>query len=573
MKTSTLKIILMLCSFTLAAASVGAAPDPNFHIYLMVGQSNMEGSAPIQEQDKYTHPRVQVLQSQTCGSNIYGTWRPALPTLIRCPRSNGGLGPGDTFGDAMAAATPDSITIGLVGTAYGGARIQYFMPDCGGYCKPPFGAIAGAPNNGTGGYQWVLDLAKKAQQKGVIKGIIFHQGESNSGQSDWPQRVNTFVTALRKDLGLSADDSPFIAGELPYTGCCKGHNTQVNKIPNVVANGHVVSAGPENGQTLDHKGDRLHWNSAAVRVMGKRYAAKMLEVANIEPKDCGTQDGVPVCCNITADPDGDLIGRQNDKMCVVTPDTQGWQEPNPSDVIAAINVGGGASSFDDISYQADKYFAGDGQVYTTPDVVAGANGSEIYNSERYGEFSYNIPVENGDYIVTLGFVELYQTAENTRLFDVVIEDTIAIAGLDVFSKVGHDNLFLSDAFRASVFDGSLDIDINKITNNGTLSSILIRQAPAMASSSIMASSSVQQSSSVAAVSSSAVVSSSSMTITSSSKQSSSTPAAVSSNAAQSSSSESTGVALGSINWQWLCLSLAILLTLRLPAAFKVRFVQ
>src|SRR5690606_38972696 len=176
-----------------------------------------------------------VLQSETCGGGLtYGTWRAATPTLIRCPRSGIGLGPGDTFGDTLAENLPETIKIGLVGGAYGGAKIEYFMKNCGSDCTPPHGGISGAPNNGTRGYDWVLDLAKKAQEVGVIKGFIFHQGESNSGQQDWPQKVNTFVSDLRKDLGLTAADSPFIAGELPYTGCCRGHNTQIGRLPSVV---------------------------------------------------------------------------------------------------------------------------------------------------------------------------------------------------------------------------------------------------------------------------------------------------------------------------------------------------
>src|SRR5690606_10301609 len=206
-----------------------------------------------------------------------------------------------------------------------------------GECNAPYGAINGAPSGG--GYQWVLDLARKAQTVGVIKGIIFHQGESNSGQSTWTGRVNEYITDLRADLGLNADDVPFIAGELPYTGCCSGHNNLVRQIPNVVANGHWVSA--DGG--LGDKGDQLHWNSAAVREMGTRYAAKMLEVANLgpaEPVSCGTEDGNPICCNISADPDGDGWGTQNDgETCLITPDTTGYIPPNADDIVAAINIG------------------------------------------------------------------------------------------------------------------------------------------------------------------------------------------------------------------------------------------
>ena len=259
---------------------LSAAPDPNFHIYLLLGQSNMEGAAPIESQDLALYPRVQVLQDANCETSTpYGQWRAATPPLIRCGGKDFGLGPGDTFGKAMAEAAEDNVTIGLVGGAYGGAKIEYFLKNCSSYdaCQPPFGDISGAPNNGnSGGYLWVLELAKKAQEVGVIKGFIFHQGESNNGQSTWPTLVNEFVSDLRKDLGLIPEDVPFIAGELPYTGCCSGHNKLIAQIPNMVVNGHIVTA--EGG--LTDKGDHLHWNSAAVREMGRRYAAKMQAVSH-----------------------------------------------------------------------------------------------------------------------------------------------------------------------------------------------------------------------------------------------------------------------------------------------------
>ncbi|HRH76935.1 MAG TPA: sialate O-acetylesterase [Cellvibrionaceae bacterium] len=241
MKTK-LQSLAAIVSLIALPLTVSAAPDPNFHIYLMLGQSNMEGQGTVEAQDKLPNPRVKVLQDETCGSQIYGTWREALPPLIRCNRSAGSLGPGDTFGRLMAEKSPANVTIGLVGGAYGGARIEFFLPNCGSDCNPPYGAINGAPTGG--GYKWVLDLAKKAQQVGVIKGFIFHQGESNASYNtaQWVNNVNTYVTALRKDLNLDASKSPFIAGELPYGACCTSFNTYVNKLPSAVANAYVVPA-------------------------------------------------------------------------------------------------------------------------------------------------------------------------------------------------------------------------------------------------------------------------------------------------------------------------------------------
>ncbi len=477
--------------------AVQGAPDPNFHIYLMLGQSNMQGAAPVESQDRTLHPRVRVMQSENCNGidERYGEWREPFPPLIRCPTEYG-LGPGDTFGKTMADAVGDEITIGLVGAAYGGAKIEYFLQDCASYnaCTPPYGAISGAPNNGnSGGYQWALDLARQAQEVGVIKGFIFHHGESNSGEQTWPGRVNEYISDLRNDLGLTAEQTPFIAGELPYTGCCSGHNQLVQQIPGVVANGHWVSA--DGG--LGDRGDRLHWNSAAVREMGLRYAAKMLEVADLGPRDCGTVDGSPVCCSITADPDGDGLGTQNNgEACTVTEDTEGWHPANPDDVVAAINVGGTGDAivFNGIWYASDRHFSR-GTTNSTPDVIVGGNGSEVFQSERFGDFSYEIPVANGDYAVQLGMVEIYQTNPGLRSFDVAIEGTTVIEDLDIYEAVGHDSVLLSDAFHVSVSDGSLSIEISTSVDNGTLSSILVRRAGAGGGSSTSSSSSGSSSSS------------------------------------------------------------------------------
>lgn len=117
-----------------------------------------------------------------------------------------------------------------------------------------------------------MDLARKAQQRGVIKGIIFHQGESNTGDPAWPGRVNQLVTDVRNDLGIG--NVPFIAGELPYPACCASHNTLIRQLPSVISNAHFVTA---EGLNIH---DQYHWDSAGVREMGRRYANKMLELVD-----------------------------------------------------------------------------------------------------------------------------------------------------------------------------------------------------------------------------------------------------------------------------------------------------
>ena len=282
-----------------ATQGTGGSPEPVVHIYLALGQSNMKGGGFLPDEPVF-HERVQVLQGRNCPASDgnpygYGEWREQFPPAIGCSdgtreKPDGsmaliGLSPADSFAVAMAEAAGPNVTIGIAGAAYGGTPIEAHLPNCADYgaCTPPFGDIDGAPvvNGTTPIYEWALDLGRRAQEIGVIKGIIFHQGESSSGQQNWPELVNEYISSLRNDLGLDPSEVPFIAGELPYTGCCASHNTLVHQIPDYVENGHWVSAGPmEDGTVLGDRGDGLHWSTFSVIEMGKRYAAKMLEVGN-----------------------------------------------------------------------------------------------------------------------------------------------------------------------------------------------------------------------------------------------------------------------------------------------------
>jgi len=279
------------------APGSGGSGEPEVHIYLAIGQSNMQGAAHVQGTIPF-HERVEVLQSETCPAadnnpHQYGEWREMFVPIVMCkegtrPLPQGGeapigLGPADSFAVAMAEASGPNVTIGIVGTAHGNTSIEQHLPSCTSNCLPSWAnnTIVGAPevNGQITPWNWTVDLAKKAQERGVIKGIIWHQGEDDTGQQDWPILVNQYVTALRTELGIVASEVPFIAGELPYTGGSASHNPLVQQIDDVVENGHWVSAGPmTNGTVLGDRGDQIHWSTESVIEMGKRYAAKMLEV-------------------------------------------------------------------------------------------------------------------------------------------------------------------------------------------------------------------------------------------------------------------------------------------------------
>lgn len=232
-------------------------PKPEFHVFLLLGQSNMAGYPQALPEDKVKNERVLVLgyDNNPAIGRRKDEWDVACPPLH--DNWSNALGPGDYFGKTMIEHVPDGGTIGLVPCAISGERIETFI------------------KSGGSKYNWIIERARIAQQSGgVIKGIIFHQGESNSGDPSWPNKVKTLVEDLRTDLNLG--EVPFIAGELLYSGGCAGHNTLVNQLPSIISNCYVVSA---NGLVVDPSDTawRLHFSRDSQVILGKRYAEKMIE--------------------------------------------------------------------------------------------------------------------------------------------------------------------------------------------------------------------------------------------------------------------------------------------------------
>lgn len=223
-----------------------------------------------------------------------------------------------------------------------------------------------------------------------------------------------------------------------------------------------------------------------------------------EPISCGEQNGDPVCCNISSDPNGDGLGEENGEACVVTEDTTGYHPPNPSDVIAAINIGGSgdAIAIGDIWYEPST-FVTNGQSNSTTQSIQGSS-SEIHQSEMYGELTVEIPMDNQTVTVDLGFVEMYSenTSSGSRVFNVVIEGQTAVSNLDIFAEAGQYALYEAGPFEVDVTDGGLTIELESNVENPTLSSVLVREgalAPASSSSSSSSSSVAISSSSEAPV--------------------------------------------------------------------------
>ena len=234
--------------FSLLAAGMLPAADTGFHLYLLIGQSNMAGRGKVELQDKVAVPRVLML-------NKVNEWVSAVDPIF-FDKSIAGVSLGRTFGIEMAKVN-EKVKIGLIPCAVGGTPIRRWQQQ---------GDL----------YQAALKRAKLAQKDGVIRGILWHQGESDSGKAEtaniYEQQLHAMVAAWREDLGVP--NVPVVVGELGQFWKRAKHKSVVDAtlkaLPKKVKySGWVTSVG------LDHKGDGVHFNAASYRELGKRYAAKM----------------------------------------------------------------------------------------------------------------------------------------------------------------------------------------------------------------------------------------------------------------------------------------------------------
>lgn len=269
-----LKPLLLITFLTITYTL--SAQGPNFHIYLCFGQSNMEGQGKIEAKDKVANSRFKMFQSLDCPNleKTKGQWYDAVPPLCQC---YSGLSPADYFGKTMIANLPDSITIGVINVAVGGCDIRLFDKDLyqdyddtykEDWFTDKIKFYDGNP------YKHLMDLAKQAQKDGVIKGILLHQGETNTDDVQWPQYVKKIYNDMLADISMSAEEVPLLSGQLVSIegSCCGSMNAIINTLPEVIPTAHVISS---EGCTAQ---DNAHFDAEGYRELGRRYAKQMLSL-------------------------------------------------------------------------------------------------------------------------------------------------------------------------------------------------------------------------------------------------------------------------------------------------------
>ena len=277
-----LKIIAATC--LILSALSGFSQDKKFYIFICLGQSNMEGNARIQAQDSIgIDSRFQVLQAVDCGDKgrLKDNWYMAIPPLTRCTT---GLTPADYFGRTLVANLPEKIRIGIINVSVAGAKIEIFEKDsyqsylatAPGWMKNIVAEYGGNP------YDRLVTLAKLAQKSGVIKGVLLHQGESNTNDTLWTKKVKGVYDNLMKDLKLKPKKVPLLAGEVVNTdqsGICASMNKIIAALPQTIPNSYVISSA---GCTCSP--DHLHFTVEGCRLLGTRYGGTMLSLLGYKVK-------------------------------------------------------------------------------------------------------------------------------------------------------------------------------------------------------------------------------------------------------------------------------------------------
>ncbi|NLD94726.1 MAG: sialate O-acetylesterase [Fibrobacter sp.] len=290
------KYVAIFLGIAVSITAVQAQVDPNFHCYLLFGQSNMagggagvalggSGSGTLNAADCDTSPRVKVLAFTTCNAGSIvacknspqgrtaDKWYTASPGLHIC---NEGVSPGDWFAKTMLDSIRSDIKIGLIPCALSGQGLQVFVKGGSNFNIPNW---AHPTLGNKSPYDWMLNRCKIAQQTGVIKGILLHQGESGSGSKAWGDVAKQIMDDLKKDLSLPGN-IPVIVGELRQDSkaCCAGGNTAINAFAKSYPGCGLASSKNLGVQT--DADDPYHFNPEGMRELGKRYANAFLSLAD-----------------------------------------------------------------------------------------------------------------------------------------------------------------------------------------------------------------------------------------------------------------------------------------------------
>lgn len=124
-----------------------------------------------------------------------------------------------------------------------------------------------------------------------------------------------------------------------------------------------------------------------------------------------------------------------------------------------VRVNAGGSGYTDASgniWAADSQYIG-GNTSATGATVTGTTASTLYQTCRWGNFTYQFAVPNGNYTVVLKFAEIYFTGAGSRMFNVSINGTPVLSNFDIVAQAGGALKALDKSFPVSVANGQISI--------------------------------------------------------------------------------------------------------------------
>ncbi|WP_146513565.1 sialate O-acetylesterase [Rubripirellula amarantea] len=248
-------ILIALVSPVVDAQNNGLPKNQkDFHLYLLIGQSNMAGRGAVTDADKTPIPNILMLNQQN-------QWVPAVDPIHFDKPNIVGVGLGRTFAIEIAKQNPDAV-IGLIPCAVGGSPIASWEP--GGYHS----------ETKTHPYDEMLPRLLMAMKVGTLKGILWHQGESDCQpqlSEVYESKLHTLIARLRTEVG--DPNVPIVVGQMgqfperPWNDDKKRVDAVHRNLPDQVSRTAFV-----NSDDLEHKGDNIHFNAESYRELGRRYA-------------------------------------------------------------------------------------------------------------------------------------------------------------------------------------------------------------------------------------------------------------------------------------------------------------
>jgi len=231
----------------------------NVWVFILAGQSNMAGRGFVEPED--TMPVKRLLTINESGQLIIAKEPLHFyePTLT-------GLDCGYSFGTTLIKSIPDSISVLLIPTAVGGSSISQWLGD--------------SVHRNVKLFSNFLDKLEIGKKYGIIKGILWHQGESDANEKDiplYPKRLSELIERFRTSAGNS--DLPVLLGELGSFSNDKENWKLINKAIKEYSI-HDKHTTVISTADLEHKGDDIHFDSKGQRLMGKRFAEAYLKKIN-----------------------------------------------------------------------------------------------------------------------------------------------------------------------------------------------------------------------------------------------------------------------------------------------------